>query len=90
MFEMAAFLHSKGPKAATCIQVCPVFVGPAFLAGHLGFSVLVFGFLWQSGATVVPCFRMFFLFQGGRAGALNIPCINGPTLLYLHRHRTKP
>ncbi|CAE7379296.1 unnamed protein product, partial [Symbiodinium microadriaticum] len=67
VFEMAAFLHSKGPKAATCIQVCPVFVGPAFLAGHLGFSVLVFGFLW-SQLPLIP-------WGGLILGGLALPCL---------------
>ncbi|CAE7445703.1 unnamed protein product [Symbiodinium sp. CCMP2592] len=43
MFEMAAFLHSKGPTAdeRRHLVVCPVFVGPTLLLGNLGLSLLL-------------------------------------------------
>jgi len=69
VFELAAFLHSKGPKAkaAKCLQVCPVFVGPAFLAGHLGFSVLLLVFLISQ----IPMLPWGGLFLAGLA----LPCL---------------
>lgn len=69
VFELGAFLHSKGPeaKAAKCLQVCPVFVGPAFLAGHLGFSVLLLVFLISQ----VGLFPWGALLLGGLA----FPCL---------------
>lgn len=43
MFELAAFLHGKGPAADAerHLLVCPVFVGPALLLGNLGLSLLL-------------------------------------------------
>ncbi|CAE7519082.1 fam213a [Symbiodinium natans] len=45
MFEMAGFLHSKGPNADKSVLVCPVFTGPALFVGHLGVSVLLLALL---------------------------------------------
>ncbi|CAE7514214.1 PRN1 [Symbiodinium sp. CCMP2592] len=43
--EMAAFLHSREPGAKKNLVVCPVFVAPALLIGHLGLSVLLVAYL---------------------------------------------
>ncbi|CAE7542034.1 unnamed protein product [Symbiodinium sp. CCMP2456] len=46
MFEIAAFLHGKGPSADAQrhLVACPVFVGPTLLLGHLGLSILLLAF----------------------------------------------
>ena len=50
---MAGFFHSKGPHADKSVLVCPVFVGPALLVGHLGISVLALALLC-SGLPLFP------------------------------------
>ena len=52
MFEMAAFLRSRGlgVGTGTCLVVCPVFVGPALLVGQLGASIFILATLRFSHA----------------------------------------
>eukprot|EP00439_Symbiodinium_sp_Y106_P040369 s381_g4.t4 len=52
MFEMAAFLRSRGLGVGTgkCLVVCPVFVGPALLVGQLGASIFILATLRFSHA----------------------------------------
>ncbi|CAE7949481.1 PRN1 [Symbiodinium sp. KB8] len=68
--EMAAFLHSRQPGARKNLVVCPVFVAPALLVGHLGLSVLLVAYLLSQvpifpwGGLVmclltVPCLMLF-------------------------------
>ena len=52
MFEMAAFLHSREPGKKSKLVVCPIFVGPAFLLGHAGLTVILM--IWE--AAILPPF----------------------------------
>ncbi|CAE7245602.1 unnamed protein product [Symbiodinium sp. CCMP2456] len=71
MFEMAAFMRSKGlgVEAENYLAVCPVFVGPTLLVGQLSFSVLMAATLTMSFdavsyvliaqvALALPCFLL--------------------------------
>ncbi|CAE7747105.1 PRN1 [Symbiodinium pilosum] len=76
MFEMAAFLNSresdKGAqekvlRLAESLVVCPVFVGPALLIGHLGLCMLFTLYLFSQ----VPLFPWGAVFMCGLA----FPCL---------------
>ncbi|CAE7202507.1 unnamed protein product [Symbiodinium sp. CCMP2592] len=71
VFEMAAFLHSKGlsVEAEDCLAVCPVFVGPTLLVAQLSLSILMAASLTMGFALVsyvlifqatlaLPCFLL--------------------------------
>ena len=70
MFELGAFLHGKDLQADDCLNclvVCPVFVGPALVTGHLGLSLLLVAFVC-SQVPIIP-WAAFFI------SALAFPCL---------------
>ncbi|CAE7238068.1 PRN1 [Symbiodinium natans] len=80
VFEMAGFLHSKGPCADKSVLVCPVFTGPALVLAHLGLSVLLLTLF----CTGLP----FYPWAGVFASAMLFPCLLLLARVVIHHCRS--